>query len=107
MPDPVCFRPHAAPVRSSIPPPRAVAAILAGLLLLVLPASVTAQDTPSPEKFVALRLEWLTQLARQDAANSQAAQTEAIDISLHPENRKTVGNFNDPSVILKELRPVL
>jgi hypothetical protein len=107
MPDPVCFRPHAAPVRSPIPPPRAAAALLAGLLLLVVPASATAQDAPSPERIVALRLDWLTQLARQDAANSQAAQTEAIDISLHPENRKTVGNFNDPSVILKELRPVL
>jgi hypothetical protein len=107
MPDPVCFRPHAAPVRSPIPQPRAVAALIAGLLLLLAPATALAEDAPNPEKLVALRLEWLTQLARQDAANSQAAQTEAIDISLHPENRKTVGNFNDPSVILKELRPVL
>jgi hypothetical protein len=77
------------------------------LLLFAAPAPAAAQDAPSPEKIVALRLEWLTQLARQDAANSQAAQTESIDISLRPENRKTVGNFNDPSVILKELRPVL
>ena len=54
-----------------------------------------------------MRLEWLAQLARRDAADAQAAQAEAIELPSPAEGGRTVGNFQNPSVILKELRPVL
>ena len=89
MRDPVCCRP--------VP-------MMAGLLLVLLaPGLAPAQSNASQtDKLTTLRLEWLTQLARQDAAN-----WEADLISAPRGNGLTVGSFRDPNAVLKELGPVL
>jgi Double-GTPase 2 len=86
-------------VRSRVAPVVSSRFLVASLLLLTLSAPIQAQSDAS---LTALRLEWLTQLARQDAAG-----WEADLISSPRGNGLTVGNFQDPSAVLKELRPVL
>jgi Double-GTPase 2 len=73
--------------------------IAAPLLLLALAAPVHAQ---SETRLTALRFEWLAQLARQDAAG-----WESDLVSAPRGTGLTVGAFQDPSAVLKELRPVL
>ena len=53
-------------------------------------------------KLTALRLGWLTQLARQDAA-----RWENDFISAPRGSGLSVGSFQDPTTVLKELRPAL
>jgi hypothetical protein len=81
-----------------------VASCLAALLtLLAMAAPASAQnDPPAPDKIVDLRLQWQTQLARHDVA-----VWEANFISAPHGTGLTVGNFQDPSAILKELGRVL
>ncbi len=74
--------------------------IAAALLLLALAAPARAES--DADKLTALRLGWLAQLARQDAANE-----EADLISAPRGTGLSVGGFQDPNTILKELRPVL
>src|SRR5262245_50763946 len=69
-------------------------------LALVAPVHAQSHSPPS-DKLTALRLEWHTQLARQ-----QAAQWDAALIA-PPRATGAVGSLQDPSAVLKELRPVL
>jgi hypothetical protein len=76
---------------------------LAVLTVLLAAGIATAQsESTPPESLTALRLQWQTQLARQDAAN-----WEAELVSAPPGAGLTVGNFQDPAAVLKELRPFL
>ena len=81
-----------------------VASCLAALLILLAMATpVFAQnDPPTTDKIAALRLQWQTQLARHDVA-----VWETDFISAPHGTGLTVGNFQDPSAILKELGRVL
>ncbi|MBA4064725.1 MAG: hypothetical protein C0501_13620 [Isosphaera sp.] len=95
MPDPARTRP--VPVPRPRPGGRVVL-LAAAFLLTTTPAPAQPADDPLP----ALRLRWLTQLARQDAATWEVGAVAA------PRGGgPAVGNFQDPSVVLKELRPVL
>ncbi|HVL15142.1 MAG TPA: hypothetical protein VM529_21400, partial [Gemmata sp.] len=107
MADPVRTGPAATRIRPPCSRPGTARVLLVLGLLLITPLSAAAQGAPAPEKLVAMRLEWLAQLARRDAADAQAAQAEAIELPSPAEGGRTVGNFQNPSVILKELRPVL
>src|SRR5262245_58994140 len=79
------------------------ASLLGALVLLAFASPVSAQpDAATSEKLVALRLDLQSQLARQDVA---VWETDVI--SAPRGTGLTVGNFSDPSAVLKELRPVL
>jgi hypothetical protein len=80
-----------------------VVAFIASLALAVFASPASAQgDSPSADKITSLRFEWLTQLATQDSAVWEA------DVISPPRGAGlTVGNFQDPSSILKELSRVL
>jgi hypothetical protein len=101
MSDPVSFHP---PVASLLRPTRRlVAGFVACFMLAVFASSANAQgDSPGADKLTALRLEWLSQLATQESA-----VWEADVISPARGAGLTVGNFQDPSAILKELSRVL
>lgn len=73
------------------------------LVVLSLPALAPAQSESLPaDRLTALRLDWLRQLARQDVATREA------DVILVPRGTGlSVGNFQDPTAVLKELGPVL
>lgn len=73
---------------------------LALLLILLDAASAFAQTDARP--LTALRLEWLTQLARHDAADWKNDL-----VSAPRESKFSVGRFQDPGTVLNVLRPVL
>ncbi len=101
MPDPVRSGPTSPP--SQRPHSRrSVAVFVASLLLLVFASAARADGDAATEKLVSLRLNLQTQLARQDVA-----VWESDVISAPPGAGLTVGNFQDPTAVLKELRPVL
>jgi hypothetical protein len=72
-------------------------------LTFVIPSSAFAQGDASPtDRLIELRRDWLTQIARQEAAAWE------IDLISAPRSGgPAVGNFQDPNAILKELGPVL
>jgi len=75
---------------------------IATFVLAVAPASSNAQPEASADKLTTARLEWQTQLARQDVAIWET------DLLSAPRGAGlSVGNFQDPTAVLKELRPVL
>ena len=74
--------------------------LIALFLLFAVAGSVQAQS--ENDRLAVLRLEWLAQLARQDAA-----QWDNDLISAPRAAGMSVGSFQEPSTILKELRPVL
>lgn len=82
---------------------RSIAVIIALTILLIPGTPAFGQSEPSPiDKLTDLRLDWLTQVARQDVANWE------IDLISPPRsNGLSVGSLGDPSAVLKELRPVL
>lgn len=78
------------------------------LLLVVVGAICTlasvasAQTDSAADQLVRLRLEWLTQLARRDAA------TRVIDsASIPPNSGLAISTIQDPGIILRELGPQL
>ena len=79
-----------------------IGVIVAVLVVVARPGVSQAQsDSPPAEQLTALRLEWLTQLARQDAASTEA------DLMAPPrEKGLSVGHFRDPTAVLRELAPV-
>lgn len=99
MPDPARSRP--APVSRPCPGIPLRAAVVA-LLILTAAGSAAAQSEPTADKVADRRLAWLTQLTLQDVAGWEA------DAVLGPRSAGlSVGNFQDPSVVLRELGPVL
>lgn len=101
MPDPVCRRPELAS-RSPVSVFRHPVAMAACFLLVLLAPDPALAQSDVTDKLTALRVEWLTQLARQDAAT-----WEADLIAAPRETGLSVGNFRDPNAVLKELGPVL
>ncbi|MCI0702882.1 MAG: hypothetical protein L0241_17520 [Planctomycetia bacterium] len=77
--------------------------ILAAIVAAALSGQAQAQQAdPSPDKLVALRLEWQMQQARQDVAGWELEQLPTP----RPPGA-AVGRFQDPGVVLTELRPIL
>ncbi len=77
--------------------------LIATLLLLTIASPALAQpDVTSAEKLTTLRLDWLTQLAREDVAVWEARIVTTPRGSGH-----SVGNFQDPSTVLSALGPAL
>jgi hypothetical protein len=75
-----------------------------GALVLIFTVSATSfgqSDAPSSNKLVELRLEWLKQVARAQAA------TQELDLISAPRGGASVSALGDPGAVLKELRPVL
>src|SRR5262249_20530428 len=71
-------------------------------LLLLLALVDPAHAHPGDDRLPALRLDWLTQPARRDAAEGE------VDLIPAPrEIGPSVGNFRAPGGMLKELRPAL
>ncbi|VTU00699.1 unnamed protein product [Gemmataceae bacterium] len=91
MADPDCSRP-ARPRRS-----RPLAGSLLALLLLAPAAHAQPADA-----LVALRLDWLTHLAREDAATAELKALAALRSPAAP-----VGNVQDPAAVLAALGPAL
>lgn len=88
---------------SWLPLPLCVWLGLAVLVLLASPGVSLAQGDPAAaEQLAALRLDWLTQLARREAASAEAEL-----IAPPRESGRSVGNFQDPTVVLRELGPAL
>ena len=72
------------------------------LLGFAAPAFGQPNLTPSDSTLIELRLRWLTQIARRDAANWEN------DVISSPRSKSlSVGTLGDPNAVLKELSPVL
>ncbi|MBA4186788.1 MAG: hypothetical protein C0467_02095 [Planctomycetaceae bacterium] len=76
--------------------------LAATLFLFTTAAPGFAQSEPSAEKLIALRLDWLSLLAREDAAT-----WETRVVSSPRGAGLSVGNFQDPSTVLSALGPAL
>jgi hypothetical protein len=94
MAEPDCSR----PARS--PRPRSLTGSLLALLLIA--PAVNAQPFAPADTLVALRLDWLTHLAREDAAT---AELKALAALRSP--AVSLGNVQDPAAILAALGPAL
>ena len=72
------------------------------LLAVATPSALAQPDVPPADKLAALRLDWLTQLAREDVA-----VWEARIVATPRGTGLSVGNFQDPSTVLAALGPAL
>ncbi len=71
-------------------------------LLFASPFTLAQSDAlPEPDRLLNLRLDWKTQVARQEVADWLGNVVSA------PRSGTSVSNFEDPSIILKELGPAL
>jgi len=82
---------------------RLTALLLACVLVLTITSRARAQSEATPtEKLIALRLDWQTQLAREDVA-----VWESRVVTTPRGTGLSVGNFQDPSTVLAALGPAL
>ncbi|MCE9560473.1 MAG: hypothetical protein K8U57_00315 [Planctomycetes bacterium] len=82
---------------------RRTAFLFACVFVLTIASQAQAQSEATPtEKLIALRLDWQTQLAREDVA---AWETRIVTIPRG--TGLSVGNFQDPSTVLVALGPAL